>query len=140
MINFTTKSFWDELENKYPNEIAQYKGWIDEYKRCVDWDSSLFGRSPKNGECPVKYHDLPMAMQWGIFQQFCAENYPSGFGGVESTFEHPADYEKIPALITEYFAEMKSHNDNERMSDKYDDERDENGQTFDQWADDNFCR
>jgi hypothetical protein len=45
--------------------------WMDEYKKGVQWDE-LFGNIfPTNNK--TKYHDLPIAMQLGIFIQFTSE-------------------------------------------------------------------
>lgn len=124
MEKLTKENFWNALYEKFPGQVQQFCNWIDEYKKRVGWnllfnsDSEYQNARGKNAPAP-KYHDLPIAMQWGIFQQFCAENHPSGFGGIESTFEHPRDMESIPKLIEEYFAEMKSQNHLEKMEEKY---------------------
>lgn len=124
MESLTKENFWDTLYEKYKGEVQQFYDWIDEYKKRMNWNMLFNSQSDyqnangKNAPSP-KYHELPIAMQWGIFQQFCAENHPSGFGGIESTFEHPKDMEQIPKLIEEYFAEMKSNNDQERIEAKY---------------------
>lgn len=115
MEKLTKENFWNALYEKY-SEVQVFCDWIDEYKKRVGWNGQLFDNVLR---AAPKFHDLPIAMQWGIFQQFCAEQHPSGFGGIESSFEHPKDMEKIPELITEYFAEMKSQNDHERMEAKY---------------------
>jgi hypothetical protein len=114
----TKENFWDELYERY-SAVQVFCDWIDEYKKRVNWNVLFNGGIREypyvNGVIKFtdvpKFHDLPIAMQWGIFQQFCAENHPSGFGGIESTFEHPIDVDKIPELITEYFAQTKSSND-----------------------------
>lgn len=124
MEKLTKENFWNALYEKFPGQVQQFCNWIDEYKKRVGWnllfnsDSEYQNARGKNAPAP-KYHDLPIAMQWGIFQQFCSENHPSGFGGIESTFEHPRDMESIPKLIEEYFAEMKSQNHLEKMEEKY---------------------
>ena len=125
--NLTKENFWIALYEKFPGEVQSFCDWIDAYKKRVGWnilfnsDSEYQNARGKNAPAP-KYHDLPLAMQWGIFQQFCAENHPSGFGGVESTFEHPNDMGKIPDLITEYFSEMNSKNDRERSELKHEEQ------------------
>ena len=127
METLSKENFWNALYEKYTGEVQVFCDWIDEYKkrmyyidefeRSINWEVLFFNNSPTPQK--IKFHHLPIAMQWGIFQQFCAEQHPSGFGGIESSFEHPKDMEKIPELIAEYFAEMKFNNDIERMSLKY---------------------
>ena len=120
MKSLTKENFWNALYEKY-SEVAVFCGWIDEYKRSVEWDNLFNNGSMKHyARQSIKFHDLPIAMQWGIFCQFASEMHPSGFGGIVAEFEHPSDMDKIPELITEYFAQMKSRNDHERMSLKYD--------------------
>ena len=85
MENLTKENFWNDLMDKYPEEMKRFCAWIDEYKKRVDWER-LFGNfSPEVLSVKVartKYHDLPIAMQIGIFLQFTIEN--GGF----STWAH----------------------------------------------------
>ncbi|MCW3111348.1 MAG: hypothetical protein JWQ09_5854 [Segetibacter sp.] len=72
----TKENFWDEMEQKYPKAMKHFKKWIDQYKTEHDWDY-LFNGNITHGvgfftvkeqttESP-KYHELPIAMQFGIF-------------------------------------------------------------------------
>lgn len=114
MEKLTKENFWNALYEKYPDQVQQFCNWIDEYKKRVNWNMLFNSQSDyqnsdgKNAPAP-KYHDLPIAMQWGIFQQFCAEIHHSGFCGVESKFKYPEDMMAIPNLIEEYFSSMKIH-------------------------------
>lgn len=82
METLTKENFWNEMEQKYPKAMAHFKEWTDEYKEQNGW-SSLFNETRKgdcgNGSCgwpenyAPKYHELPIAMQFGIFLQFCSE-------------------------------------------------------------------
>jgi len=62
---------------KYPEQMKVFCAWVDEYKARNEW-GSIF----KNGEDkfvrdtgkPLKYHELPIAMQFGIFYQFTVES------------------------------------------------------------------
>jgi hypothetical protein len=72
--------FWDALSEKYPEEFASFADWVDEYKRRNKWDRLFNERAmrPGMGHMIVKYHDLPNAMQLGIFIQYTIEtgSYP----------------------------------------------------------------
>jgi hypothetical protein len=57
----TKKNFWNEMMEKYPKSTKSFFDWIDEYKKEVDW-VNLF-----NEHLNVKFHDIPYAMQQGIW-------------------------------------------------------------------------
>lgn len=77
MRKFLTLEFWDEMKQLFPKQMNLFLPWINEYKKSNDWDQ-LFNEHEETGivklkyEAP-KYHDLPEAMQIGIFLQFVAE-------------------------------------------------------------------
>lgn len=78
LANLTKENFWNELYVKYPDKVQEFCDWIDEYKKRVHWDMLFFNnrKASPQSKCrsnPVKYHDLPLAMQLGIFIQFRAE-------------------------------------------------------------------
>lgn len=62
----TKENFWNNLHAKYPEQMKRFCDWIDAYKKRVHW-MALFYKD-------VKYHDLPFAMQLGIFLQYLSEN------------------------------------------------------------------
>lgn len=76
--SLTKENFWNDLMEKYPEEMKLFCAWIDEYKKKVDWNN-LFA-STVNAKIP-KYHDLPIAMQFGIFLQFAKESWNESWGG-----------------------------------------------------------
>lgn len=63
--SLTKENFWNELQEKYPDLMKEFCEFIDAYKEKVGW-AHLLGRA-------VKYHDLPIEMQIGIFIQFTLE-------------------------------------------------------------------
>jgi len=80
METLTKENFWNEMEQKYPKAMKHFQNWIDGYKRANYW-SNLFNEGISwhwNGvgeqitEAP-KYHELPIAMQFGIFAQYYSE-------------------------------------------------------------------
>jgi hypothetical protein len=70
MENLTKENFWNEMKEKYPQAMERFCEWIDDYKRQVEW-KKLFNTT----YYPWKFHDLPLAMQFGIWRQFIAEVY-----------------------------------------------------------------
>jgi len=84
--SLTKENFWNDLKEKYPYGVQVFCDWIDEYKEKVKWSELFNDGSPhyaKMGWHNPKYHDLPMAMQIGIWIQFVAER-----GGCEYTIEN----------------------------------------------------
>src|SRR5689334_103194 len=73
----TKNNFWNKMMEEFPNAMKLFCDWIDEYKKAVGWDD-LFndGFEYKDGQAyfkikSPKYHDLPYAMQQGIWISFC---------------------------------------------------------------------
>ena len=73
MESLTKENFWNALTEKYPEEMQKFGEWIDEYKERVDWDNLFNGLKGPFTSSP-KYHELPTAVQFGIFYQFTVEN------------------------------------------------------------------
>lgn len=71
-IKLTKETFWNKIEEKFPEAMAKFKVWIDQYKVDVNWDM-LFQNNPGTG-VSIKYHDLPIEMQLGILGKFMVEN------------------------------------------------------------------
>jgi hypothetical protein len=63
--SLTKENFWDELTNRWPGEMHRWCTWIDEYKKRVNWDK-LFAPG-------IKFHDIPIGMQLGIFNDYTME-------------------------------------------------------------------
>lgn len=83
--------------------MEKFCNWINEYKTRVCWDL-LFREGPHGGEYarPTKYHDIPIAMQIGIFLQYVAET--DNYGGIEYPAIHGmATFATIPLYIQEFF-------------------------------------
>lgn len=66
MESLTKQNFWNDLMEKYPDEVVKFCRWIDEYKDKHAWVLLFSGDQ-------IKYHDLPIAMQIGIFTQYVIE-------------------------------------------------------------------
>lgn len=76
MIRMTKAEFWLPLEVKYPLQMADFRRWIDEYKRREKWSRFFRYEHAVDGtelHAP-KFHDLPNALQLGMFIQYTVEN------------------------------------------------------------------
>lgn len=90
---FTKENFWNEIERKCPSEYKKMGDWINEYKERNGWNK-LFG------EFAPKVHELPVAMQIGIFIQYIQESE------CLTPFEPDiSDMETIGQAMEEWFAE-----------------------------------
>lgn len=72
----TKENFFNAIQEMNPEGMKKFCDWIDEYKQKVCW-SNLFRAHavpiPDSGYRLPKYHELPIAMQIGIFIQFMDE-------------------------------------------------------------------
>lgn len=73
----TKDAFWNPIEAKAPKMFKEFRAWIDEYKKRVEWpklfhEGTQLSRSDDVTKAP-KVHDLPDALQIGIFFQFLTE-------------------------------------------------------------------
>ena len=69
--NLTKENTFDELQQLYPEGMKVFLAWIDEYKKANEWDK-LFGDGMGRFDRDApKFHELPLAMQAGIFVEFC---------------------------------------------------------------------
>lgn len=82
--NLTKENFWNEMTELYPVAMKKFYEWIDKYKEENNW-KKMFGEhvlyekedfpyTPTMSSIP-KYHELPLAFQYGIFVQFIGEIY-----------------------------------------------------------------
>lgn len=72
----TKDNFWDRMKEQYPKAMDKFLKYIDQYKIDNNWDS-LFQGDKTLGEHTYyktepspKFHELPVAMQIGIFDQW----------------------------------------------------------------------
>lgn len=104
----TKEGFWLPLEQKCPKMMARFKKWIDQYKIDVEWDG-LFNID--EGTKGVKYndrkfHDLPDAMQFGIFIQFTfTDNCPFSLA---TNFNDFIGFSEIKGCIEGYFEDCEA--------------------------------
>ncbi|SRR5258706_7209943 len=107
MENLTKENFWDQLMEKYPEEMKRFCTWIDEYKKRVEWNG-LFCSQYTDGEKLLvpKYHQIPIAMQFGIFLQFAKESWSNEQIDGERAFR-----EQSINFITSWFIRKDSINE-----------------------------
>lgn len=76
----TKENFFNEMMEKYPKATGHFCKWIDEYKKAVSWNDLFRG--------PSKFHDIPYAMQYGIWIEYCGQELSNFFEQPEhiSTF------------------------------------------------------
>jgi len=73
--NLTKENFWSDMHQKFPKAMTIFCEWIDQYKKKHRW-KYLFNEGaylfPDTSEVTMapKYHDLPFAMQIGIWMEF----------------------------------------------------------------------
>jgi hypothetical protein len=60
--SLTKENFWNEIIQKYPNASKVFLEWINEYKKQSNWGNVLGNK--------VKFHDLPYAMQAGVWLEY----------------------------------------------------------------------
>jgi hypothetical protein len=103
----TKENFWNEMMEKYPKAAKSFCEWIDEYKKAVGWNG-LFRESnsrDENGDIvggTKKYHELPYAMQYGIWIEFCRQNLHQFF----EQSEHLCDFVDLEEDVKNVFKEI----------------------------------
>lgn len=132
MESLTKENFWNDLQGKYPEQMKQFCAWVDEYKKRVDWNAvfnyeqshnDLYKKYniPPRRDAP-KFHDLPIAMQWGIFYQFTVENNLDLFYQDTAV---PTTMDDIRECIQGYFGLMLSNAESNKK--RYNAENSDNG-------------
>lgn len=90
--SLTKEAFWNELYAKYPELMQEFCQWIDEYKKSVSWPD-LIGSY-------IKYHDLPIGLQIGVFIQWTMERGSNENFMYGSTCE---SMEQFAAAVKDWF-------------------------------------
>lgn len=66
------EDFFNEMNSKFPKAMEEFCKWVDRYKEAVGWsmlfnsESNYQNAEGKNAPAP-KYHNIPYAMQLGIW-------------------------------------------------------------------------
>lgn len=102
MDKLTKENFWNDLYAKHPSQMKNFCDWVDEYKRRIDWQKLFFTPHATHAR-DIKYHDLPIAMQIGIFLQYVAE--ADSYDGIEyPKVTSKLQFDRIPEYIKDFFA------------------------------------
>lgn len=97
----TKENFWNEIMKKFPKATKVFCEWIDEYKKEVNW-VHLFNQEQFLVPDQVKFHDIPHAMQEGIWIEFVRQNIHKFFEQPE--YSYSMDLEED---IKTVFAELE---------------------------------
>jgi hypothetical protein len=110
----TKENFWNEMMEKYPKATKAFCEWIDEYKKAVEWDELFANIGRLNEDVPggfrkkVKFHDIPYAMQYGIWMEFCRQTSHQYFEQGEhpsATIDLAEDVKSVLSEIDELIGE-----------------------------------
>jgi hypothetical protein len=112
----TKENFWNELYAKYPGEVQQFCDWVDKYKQSINW-VLLFGQSEMTVDMAPKFHEIPIAMQIGIFLQYVSES--GARYSIELEVGDADDFNRIPLAIKEFFAWEHQNSYDDKMAGKY---------------------
>ncbi len=104
----TKENFWNQVYEISHGEMEHFCQWVDEYKKRVGW-AGLFRSEYGRGTAP-KFHDLPIAMQLGIFYQYLQETdrEPELFD------TNPTNFVAVMQSISDYFIMKHDDGKNEK--------------------------
>lgn len=108
--NLDKENFWNAIYAAHPKSVKIFCDWIDIYKKENDWNAlfnehrtDLRGQPFCVGLAP-KFHDLPIAIQFGIFCQFASEiGTQYSHTGIIADFRDWRDFLNIQSIVTDYF-------------------------------------
>jgi hypothetical protein len=102
----TKENFWNNLMQSNPEELEKFCQWIDEYKKGVNW-SKLFNYGPPHyataGWHNPKYHDLPLAIQKGIFLEYIQRSNSNPDSSVVTKIALALEFAEVQDAIQTYF-------------------------------------
>lgn len=120
MENLNKQNFWNSLEKRYPKEVKHFCDWIDVYKKDNKWDD-LFNKGCEiqvqidqgNGtkdffSVAPKFHEIPLAMQFGILIQY--------FTTLNPHIEIDPNSISIPFMVENQFAIIHEYNNAKEIS------------------------
>ncbi len=114
MSLMTKDGFWNEIEKRWPGEFHRFGKWIDDYKKNNHWKDLFKITIRDKFWSNIKYHDLPDAMQLGIFIEYTVEeshHYP--FEIQEGTMEG------IIRDVMEWFCQEEETKKQDSFEEKY---------------------
>lgn len=104
----TKENFWNRMMEQYPHATTAFCKWVDEYKKAVNWDKlfnhgithHVSGSAFKSTTSAPKFHDLPHAMQMGIWIEYISQR-----GGCQWEIEDMFQYD-LSEDIEGFFREL----------------------------------
>ena len=93
--SLTKENFWNDLQAKCPKQMLIFCEWIDQYKKRINWNNYRKYIESDN-LIEIKYHDLPIEMQFGIFLRFTRDQSVPHFF-------MPTQWNNIPQAIRDWF-------------------------------------
>lgn len=107
----TKENFWNDTMVSYPKATKLFCDWIDEYKKAVGW-GNLFNKHYNTGNdngwnLLPKFHDIPYAMQQGIWIAFVEDTISKFFEQPEYSYSFDLEDD-----IKTVFFELESEIDN----------------------------
>jgi hypothetical protein len=101
------ENFWNGMMVKFPKATKLFCEWIDQYKKAVSWDNLFNNYSPASPTDDehmhmVKFHDIPYAMQQGIWIEFVMQTLHKYFEQPE--YNYSLDLEQD---IKTFFSEIE---------------------------------
>lgn len=103
----TKENFWNITMEKYPNATKEFCKWVDDYKKAANWQKVINWNNFPNASLP-KFHDLPYAMQQGIWIDFANEILDELFEQPEYTYNGDLEediktvFSEIEGIIAQY--------------------------------------
>lgn len=96
------ENFWDPLFKENPIMAEKFQKWIDEYKSHIIWDD-LFNhynalRYSPHYPSRIKFHHIPIEMQFGIFLEFTNSIHEEIYGPDNEPY-------LVEDMIKEYFVD-----------------------------------
>lgn len=113
-------SFWAEIKERWPGEFQLFSAWVDKYKSGQNWlllfnSNSEYQNAMGQNAIAPKFHDLPPAMQIGIFLQYCIEQ-PHRYEFLEG---QPGSMAKLVDMVKEWFCEEHEDAVRDHQAGKY---------------------
>ncbi len=107
--NLTKENFWNDIMELYPKSCKLFCDWVDKYKEENNWDNLFNARTsryPALDTKAPKFHEIPYAMQHGIWIEFANEILNEMFEQAdydeEIKFDLVEDINKVFSEIEQY--------------------------------------
>lgn len=108
--NLTKENFFNSMTEKYPQTMTKFCAWVDQYKKDNFWsllfNDDVMKLGTKEEHVAPKYHELPLALQMGIFTEWVWSMEP------EQSF-----LEEVKELMEEVFDDLEYPEQDEEDND-----------------------